>query len=500
MGSRDDRRAGLLEAQAARLEQLVALFDEPIRQSDDADAQDRTIFALEAIVRRIFERRDDRELWFAIVAMAGAYPTVADMERAIAFREGSGRDTFFDWFIPATSVVASAGGSAHTLRFVTGGVVVDVDSCARTDRHTGIQRVERETMPRWVARHDLELVAWTDRDGGLRALEPEERRRVLEWNGRVRGSEDHRASGASSTELIVPLDSVLVLPEVVNVRAAPRVAALARWSGNKVTAIGYDVIPLSSPDLLPHDAGPDFLTYLHALWDADVVAGISRSATEEFRGYFAAVGDRAPARTRLVTCELPTDVPPDERRVVADDDGKDPLVLCVGSHEPRKNHGAVLHAAELLWREGHRFRLAFLGGGGWGTDFDVQAEHLRRQGRALELRKGVSDAVLWDTYRRARFTVFPSLHEGFGLPVAESLAFGTPVVTSDYGSTQEIGERGGCLLVDPRNDAQLHDAMRRLLVDDDLHDALAAEARAIDLRSWDDYADDLWTALVTDVR
>jgi glycosyltransferase involved in cell wall biosynthesis len=499
MASRESRRAGLLEAQAARLEQLADFLDEPVVARPDPDAKDRTISALAAIVRRIYARRDDRELWLAIVAMAGVYPTVDDMERAIATRDGSGRDTFFDWFIPATSVVASAAGSADRLRFVTGGVIVDVDSCARTDRHTGIQRVERETMPRWVARHELELVAWTDRDGGLRALEPEERRRVLEWSGRDRRP-SHGTSGDSQSDLIVPLDSVVVLPEVVNVRAAPRLAALARWSGNRVTAIGYDVIPLSSPDLLPHDAGPDFLTYLHALWDADVVAGISRSATEEFRGYFTAVGDRAPSRTRLVTCELPTDVPPSERDVVVEDDGADPLVLCVGSHEPRKNHGAVLHAAELLWREGHRFRLEFLGGGGWGTDFDIQAEQLRKRGRALELRKGVSDAVLWDTYRRARFTVFPSLHEGFGLPVAESLAFGTPVVTSDYGSTREIGERGGCLLVDPRNDAQLHDAMRRLLVDDELHDALSAEARAIEVRSWDDYAEDLWTALVTDVR
>ena len=97
---------------------------------------------------------------------------------------------------------------------------------------------------------------------------------------------------------------------------------------------------------------------------------------------------------------------------------------------------------------------------------------------------------------RSRFTVFPSLHEGFGLPAAESLSFGTPVITTDYGSTREIAERGGSIMVNPRSDAEIHDAMQLLLTDDETYSRLVAEATAMIPRTWDEYANELWEKLV----
>ena len=82
---------------------------------------------------------------------------------------------------------------------------------------------------------------------------------------------------------------------------------------------------------------------------------------------------------------------------------------------------------------------------------------------------------LHNAYSRARFTVFPSLHEGFGLPVAESLEHGTPVITTNYGSTEEIGRDGGAILIDSNDDEELVAAMRRLLTDDELIEQLRRE-------------------------
>jgi glycosyltransferase involved in cell wall biosynthesis len=107
----------------------------------------------------------------------------------------------------------------------------------------------------------------------------------------------------------------------------------------------------------------------------------------------------------------------------------------------------------------------------------------------------VSEEELWQAYHDASFTVFPSFHEGYGLPVAESLACGTPVITTNYGSTREIAEGGGALLINPRDDDELTDAIRRALTDDALLEKLRAEAVARSPRSWDDYARDLWQAL-----
>jgi glycosyltransferase involved in cell wall biosynthesis len=111
------------------------------------------------------------------------------------------------------------------------------------------------------------------------------------------------------------------------------------------------------------------------------------------------------------------------------------------------------------------------------------------------VRRRCTEAELWAAYRLARFTVFPSLLEGYGLPIRESLASGTPVITSSYGSMAEVGSRGGCLLVDPRNVDELERAMRRLLDDNDALAKLRDEALALDTATWERYADDVWSFL-----
>jgi glycosyltransferase involved in cell wall biosynthesis len=173
------------------------------------------------------------------------------------------------------------------------------------------------------------------------------------------------------------------------------------------------------------------------------------------------------------------------------------MVLCVGSHEPRKNHLSVLHAAELLWREGRQFSLVFVGGNGWhGEQFETRLSELRAAGRPVEAIRALPEELLWAAYRVAHCLVFPSLNEGFGLPVAESLASGTPVITSGFGSMADIAAPGGALLVDPRDDHDLRDALRTMLTDPATHARLSREARHHELRTWEHYAADAWAFLV----
>jgi glycosyltransferase involved in cell wall biosynthesis len=112
-------------------------------------------------------------------------------------------------------------------------------------------------------------------------------------------------------------------------------------------------------------------------------------------------------------------------------------VLAVGTLEPRKNLHRVAEAAE---RVGVELRVA--GAPGWG-------------GIALRGWVGeVSDEELAALYRGARCLVFPSLYEGFGIPVLEAMACGTPVVTSRGGATEEIAG-GAAVLVDPLDVASI---------------------------------------------
>jgi glycosyltransferase involved in cell wall biosynthesis len=492
-GAQGSLESRLLQAQADRL--LVVAEFLNLAVSIAGDPRDRTIDSLETIVKRLYASGNNSELWLTLCALSGAFPRETDMVKAINCRDTETPENFCVWIISASALAAmSSGATELPMRIIERAVFVDVSSCARYDRQTGIQRVERETMPFWHRDHgeQLHFVAWSDRDGIYRSLREKELRRVIGWGTH---SETGPSESDEGLEFLVPWESTIVLPEVSNFHQSQRLRAIAMHTSCRISAIGYDLIPMISPELLPRDSGSDFLEYVSVIKSASVIAGISESASEEFRGLLDGAQSSVKHDVQVTTCQLPASVPSKEMLAASPASGET-MVLCVGSHEPRKNHGTVLHAAEVLWREGFVFSLWFLGGGGWGTDFDGHVRRLKKAGRKIELRKSVTEATLWDAYRRASFTVFPSLHEGYGLPVAESIAFGTPVITSNYGSTREVAEHGGCLLVDPRSDSEVLEAMRRLLTDKDLHTRLANQARTAPSRSWGEYAEELWGALV----
>jgi glycosyltransferase involved in cell wall biosynthesis len=261
-------------------------------------------------------------------------------------------------------------------------------------------------------------------------------------------------------------------------------------------------VPLTSPETTQLGFAGVFAGNLAAVRSFDRIATISQAAATEYSGWRAmltAIGLTGPAIASVplpVEGEEPTEEDLSEARARFLLDPL-PLVLVVGSHEPRKNHLAVLHAAELLWREGVSFSLSFVGGNSWNSAaFSRRLTELQRGGRPVDTESRLSDGQLWAAYRLARCTVFPSLNEGFGLPVAESLAAGTPAITSDFGSMLEIAADGGALTVDPHDDHALADALRQLLTDDALHTRLHRAALARPPRTWDMYADEVWDFLV----
>jgi glycosyltransferase involved in cell wall biosynthesis len=266
--------------------------------------------------------------------------------------------------------------------------------------------------------------------------------------------------------------------------------------------IGHDCVPVTASETTAEGMSAGFANYLAAAAHVDRIATTCRAAQQEYAGWramLAGAGQSGPD-IRCVPLPVQANVPSDTARAEARDllaIGSLPLVLSVGSHEPRKNHLAVLHAAEVLWREGQRFSLAFLGGNSWNSaEFEAQVQALQAANRPLQTLRGLPDELLWAAYRLAYCTVFASLHEGFGLPVAESLASGTPVITSNFGSMKELASHGGALLVDPRDDRSLIHALRQLLTDRPLRDRLAAQAASLPLRSWDQYATETWAYLV----
>ncbi|MFZ0916487.1 MAG: glycosyltransferase, partial [Candidatus Udaeobacter sp.] len=187
----------------------------------------------------------------------------------------------------------------------------------------------------------------------------------------------------------------------------------------------------------------------------------------------------------------------------ASDDARSNLVVYVSSFHGRKNHLTLLRAAEKLWRDGLAFDLRLIGRN-VGVPFNKIVREIWRlqlRGRPLRWLRHVNDETLSRSYYDCRFTVYPSLMEGFGLPIAESLAHGKPCVCGGNGALGESARGGGCLIVDQTSTDALAKGIKKLLTDEETYARLSCEARARTFRSWSDYTEKLLAHLrVTEPR
>jgi len=154
-----------------------------------------------------------------------------------------------------------------------------------------------------------------------------------------------------------------------------------------------------------------------------------------------------------------------------------PYLLCVGNRKPHKNLGAAVEAlAQLLpdWAAlrlvvaGHRFEQR--------DEVDARAHALGVSHAVIE-RDGVDDDRLRCLYTHAEALIFPSLYEGFGLPVLEAMACGVPVIASNRASLPEVVGTAG-LLIDPDDPDGISAAVRRLRSEPGLRSTLVQRGLA----------------------
>ncbi|HVT71792.1 MAG TPA: glycosyltransferase [Lacunisphaera sp.] len=377
-------------------------------------------------------------------------------------------------------------------------LLVDATHTSHTRARTGIQRVTRSLFaalrdrePAAAVCCDPYLQAWRELNPAeSRCLEPglpvgQSRGAKWPWHRRIVG----RARRALGAVPAPPRGEALVCPELFSATTGAHLPGLlAAVSGPRV-AIFHDAIALKLPELSPPGVVARLPAYLRELLAFDGVAAVSRDSAESLRAYWSWLGvDRTPEVTVVAHGLDP--LPP-----AAPSSGAPgrPRILCVGTIEGRKNHLALLEACEALWAEGQAFELQLCGLARPDTAGRALArlDELLRAGRPVSYGGVADDAALQAAYRACAFTVYPSLMEGFGLPVLESLQHGKPCVCSGRGALGEAAAGGGCLTLENLDAASLAAAVRRLLTAPAELDALAAACRARRLRTWADAARDI---------
>jgi glycosyltransferase involved in cell wall biosynthesis len=153
---------------------------------------------------------------------------------------------------------------------------------------------------------------------------------------------------------------------------------------------------------------------------------------------------------------------------------KRPFVLFVGTIEPRKNIDMLLDAYEALPASVRQeFELVVAGPMGWAS---AETAARVRSVRGVRYLGYIPEPDIAPLTAAATVFAYPSLYEGFGFPVAQAMAAGTPVITSNVSSLPEI-TGDAALLIDPRSVGELRDGLNRLLLSATLRAELAGRGR-----------------------
>jgi glycosyltransferase involved in cell wall biosynthesis len=204
---------------------------------------------------------------------------------------------------------------------------------------------------------------------------------------------------------------------------------------------------------------------------------ISRSTADDFEHRFPRVAGRITVAPLAVAPQLaPSEQPPEQASTPATRLPEAGFVLAVGTLEPRKNLPRLVEAYRLLPEAVQREHpLVVVGDLGWRTDATLTA--LASLGNRCTVLGKVPDATLAELYRRCAMFCYPSLYEGFGLPVLEAMAAGAAVLTSNVSSLPEVGG-DAVAYVDPLDVAAIAAALSELLSDPQRRATLGAAARA----------------------
>lgn len=281
---------------------------------------------------------------------------------------------------------------------------------------------------------------------------------------------------------------------VLDVVHAPGAAVPPRGDAGLVVTV-HDLAAFRFPDRYPREARVKLKrAALTAAREAALIICPSWSTALDVE----ALLDVEPARLRVVPHGvrhgIGGTVSEDETAQLVSEQGVSrPYLLWTGTQEQRKNVHAVLDAFSLVAPRRPDLTLVLHGPNGWlGSEV---AEGLDRRGirdRTVVSEGRLSRSRLTALYAGAELFVFPSLYEGFGLPVLEAMACGTPVVASNMSAVPEcVGDAG--ILVDPLDHDALGAAIERVLDDRALAESLSesGQLRAAAF-SWSESARRTW--------
>ncbi|HEX7649767.1 MAG TPA: glycosyltransferase family 1 protein, partial [Noviherbaspirillum sp.] len=325
-------------------------------------------------------------------------------------------------------------------------LLLDVTQLARTDAHSGIQRVVKKIASEIGTMHAGDMPLPIDlvrlKDGKL-------------WraSGVIANIFGVNQANVPEEEVHVhPGDTLLMIDSSWEQYAEfVPVFNAVRAFGGKIITIVYDLIPLRMPHLCLAALVNVFRQWFPlAAEQSDMLLCISRSVANDVAAYLAEHPIDAEKMPAIAHWHLGADIGSGHgadtvRPLVKQltEGQQSPMFLVVGTVEPRKGHDFILDAFEELWKSGVDMRLCIAGQEGWNV-----ADTMRRirthplLNEKLFLIEKFTDAEINLCYASATALIAASTAEGFGLPIVEAALHHIPVLASDIPVFREVGGEG----------------------------------------------------------
>lgn len=297
------------------------------------------------------------------------------------------------------------------------------------------------------------------------------------WDGGFRPA----AGGAAVVP--VPADWLLTA-ELFSEEERPGIGAFIAAHPCRLAAIFHDNIPLRLPQVTwPHSV-ERHPGYVKLLAGFDRIWAVSAASRDDLLGFWQWQGVARTPPIEVLALGADFNRQPRETRTMPA--AERPGLLGVGILEPRKNQSFLLETCTGLWDEGMDFALHLVGrvNPHFGKKILKQVIALQKRYPNLQYHEAADDELVRRLYTQARASVFPTIAEGCGLPLLESLWLGVPCVCSDLPVLRENAAGGGCVAAAPNDRAAWRKALRTVLTDDAAHARLVQEAITRPLPTW----------------
>lgn len=315
-------------------------------------------------------------------------------------------------------------------------IFIDISHVAKwKGRFTGIERVEYNIIKFFYGFKNIKYIIW-DKDC-FRVVQDRQIKKFIKHKTYKRelgflGTKNKLLGGVkiNKSSMVIILAGLWDNENYIN--------GIKELSDNKIkiTHIVYDLIPLLHKELVVDYLPRIFDNYMsQVLKITELVVTISKSSAKDISDYCKKNSCDPNVRIFTIGDDFSADSDRLEVRPLYDKE----FCISVGTIEARKNHTVLYYAYKLAQARGIQLPdLLIIGKRGWHTE-NIQYLIDNDDTVNIKIIDDASDEMLSWYYRNCKYVIFPSFYEGWGLPVAEALNFGKPVIASRAGSIPEVG-------------------------------------------------------------